>query len=513
MTSLPFSSLVTGAVLVTAWCCSGRLSAGELPPQPLREFRGVWITTVHNVDWPSRNGLPATEQQAELLRILDRCVDLRLNAVVLQVRSECDALYESDIEPWSPWLTGTMGKSPGYDPLAFALREAHLRGLELHAWFNPFRAVNSAHGRISKDHVSKTHASSTSRYGEKVWLDPALPFSRDRALRVIGDVLQRYDVDAIHLDDYFYPYPVKKGAEYRDFDDARSWSAYRQSGGKLPRADWRRRHVNDFVSSMHDLVRKTKPSCKFGISPFGIYRPGHPVQVKRSLDAYDQLYTDVRHWMHQGWLDYVAPQLYWETSDPQYGFAGLYQWWCQENVHNRHVWPGIAIYRIQTEGRTAYDPVKQVKICRAAPPSDSGPIPSGHLLFSVRNLMANHSNISGLLKSKVYTEPSLVPACPWLKESPEALPVPSPTLEPAPTSGQPWIVRWTSTDSDQAAIRWWLVQTRAGSTWKTHRPVPASQSQLELPARPDQVSVRAVGRSGILGIAGGAEPSTGPGRP
>jgi uncharacterized lipoprotein YddW (UPF0748 family) len=501
-------SQFTGALL--SWI--GSAAAAESPPEPAREFRGVWISTVHNVDWPSRTGLPEASQKAELVRILDRCVELRLNAIMLQVRSECDSLYESDLEPWSPWLTGTMGQSPGYDPLAFALEEAHARGLELHAWFNPFRAVNSAHGRISRDHVSKTHASATSRYGEKVWLDPALPFSRERALRVIEDVLRRYDIDAVHLDDYFYPYPVKVGSTYRDFDDARSWEAYRRDGGKLSRADWRRDHVNQFVSAVHALVRKTKPSCKFGISPFGIYRPGQPVQVRQSLDSYDQLYADVRLWMHQGWLDYVAPQLYWETSDPQYGFAGLCDWWCRENIRERHVWPGIAIYRIQTEGRTALDPVRQVNLCRAALAKEDAPAPTGHVLFSVQTLMDNPSNVAGLLRSKVYQDNALVPACDWLREASGELPAAgSPTWGPAPEGEGPWILRWKASPEDRAKVRWWLVQTRTGTTWRMLRPVPADASSLDLPSRPDQAVIRAVGRSGILGVPVRFEASTPPG--
>ncbi len=474
------------------------------PPEPMREFRGVWIATVHNVDWPSRSGLPADQQKAELIKILDRCVDLQLNAVVLQVRSECDALYESAIEPWSPWLTGTMGKSPGYDPLQFAIGEAHRRGIELHAWFNPFRAVNSKHGRISKNHVTKTHPAYTSAYGEKVWLDPAHPFVRERALQVIRDVLTRYDVDAIHLDDYFYPYPIKSGANYRDFNDWKSWTAYQKSGGKLSRADWRRGHINGFVKDLHILVRETKPSCKFGISPFGIYRPGYPVQVKTSLDSYNQIYTDVRHWLHEGWLDYIAPQLYWESSHPQYGFAGLHQWWKQENVQGRHVWPGIAIYRVKTEGRTALDPVEQVNICRAESDATNG---SGHLLFSVRDLLANHSNVSGLLKSKVYTETALVPESGWLGEDASALPLLSPTFVRKPDGSLR--AEWTASDTDRERVRFWLVQTGQGDTWTTLRPLPASETGLELPGTTERVSLRAVGRSGVLGATAFTEAPAG----
>jgi len=475
--------------LAAAWEASA-----QSPPDPKREFRGVWITTIHNVDWPSREDLPMEEQQQQLLKILDRCADLGLNAIVLQVRSECDALYPSDLEPWSPWLTGTMGKSPGYDPLQFAINAAHQRGLELHAWFNPFRAVNSAHGRICKTHITRSHPEYTSRYGDKVWLDPAIPTVRARALEVIKDVLKRYDIDAVHLDDYFYPYPIKVGDTYKDFDDSKTWAVYQKSGGTLLRADWRRGHVNDFVSKVHRLVREEKPSCKFGISPFGIYRPGQPAQVKASLDSYDQIYTDTRLWLREGWLDYVAPQLYWESSSTQYGFAGLYEWWGDENVHNRHVWPGIALYRIKTEGRTAYDSLKQVNIYRTG---SHQPASCGHVLFSMESLMANYSNVTALLKSKVYTESALVPASPWLGEDAAKLPQVAPVI--ANREKNALEINWQAPQRDAAKVRWWLIQTLTDTTWKTMRLVAGTDSKLRIPGKPQQIAIRAVGRSGVLG--------------
>jgi uncharacterized lipoprotein YddW (UPF0748 family) len=470
------------------------------PPEPRREFRGVWITTIHNVDWPTREGLPMEEQQQQLVKMLDRCAEIGLNAVILQVRSECDALYPSKSEPWSPWLTGTMGASPGYDPLQFAIDAAHQRGLELHAWFNPFRAINSDHGRICKSHVSRTHPEYTVRYGPKVWLDPAIPEVRTRALESVREVLRRYDIDAVHLDDYFYPYPIKVGGAYQDFNDEKSWTAYSRSGGDLSRADWRRSHVNAFVSQVHRLVRKESPSCEFGISPFGIYRPGQPAQVKSSLDSYDQLYADTRLWLREGWLDYIAPQLYWETSSKQYGFAGLYQWWNQENVQQRHVWPGIAVYRIKAEGRTAYDALKQVNLSK-----------TGHVLFSMESLMANYSSVTNLLKTKAYKEVALPPASPWLGNDAGKLPHASPQVTKREKDAIE--VTWENSRSTQDKVRWWLLQTLSGSTWKTLRPIPGDSASYRIPGTPDQLAIRAVGHTGMLGavhtIALSAAPASG----
>jgi len=483
-------------LLITLWLAAAPASApcATAPPEPRREFRGVWITTIHNLDWPSREGLDLEAQQRELLTLLDRCADLGLNAVVLQVRSESDALYPSKLEPWSPWLTGNMGESPGYDPLKFAIAAAHQRGLELHAWFNPFRAVNSDHGRICKSHISRTHPHYTVPYGPKLWLDPAIPEVRDRALESIREVLRGYDIDAVHLDDYFYPYPVKIKGSYQDFNDAKSWAAYQKSGGSLARADWRRSHINDFVNAVHRLVRTEHPACTFGISPPGIYRPGQPAQVNTSLDSYDQLYADTRLWLREGWLDYVSPQLYWETSNKQYGFAGLYQWWNEENIRHRHVWPGIAVYRIKTEGRSAYDSLKQVNLTRQDGSSSGG---SGHVLFSMESLMANHSSVATLLKNKAYTEVALPPASPWLGNATDKLPQASPLQ--AHSEEKAIVIRWENPRFNPSKVRWWLPQTRTGSAWKTLRPLPGTVSSMRIPGRPDQVAIRAVGRSGELG--------------
>src|SRR5262245_29382097 len=291
------------------------------PPAVQRELRGAWIASVKNIDWPSKPGLSAAQQQTELVALLDRCAQLHLNAVFFQVRPACDALYESTLEPWSECLTGTMGRSPGYDPLAFAVREARRRGLELHAWFNPFRARRpGATGAVARDHISKTRPSLVKSYGTSLWLDPAEREVQDHSLRVVLDVVKRYDVDGVHFDDYFYPYEEKdRQGRPLPFPDDSSWKRYLARGGQLARNDWRRDNVNTFVRQLQGSVRAQKTWVKFGISPFGIWRPGYPPSVK-GLDAYDTLYADARRWLVEGWVDYLAPQLYWPTDAPEQSF-------------------------------------------------------------------------------------------------------------------------------------------------------------------------------------------------
>jgi uncharacterized lipoprotein YddW (UPF0748 family) len=281
-------------------------------PPVLREFRGVWVATVGNMDWPSKRTLSTAEQQQELRTLFDRAEALKLNAVIFQVRPAADALYASSLEPWSEFLTGTQGKRPQpfWDPLAFAIAEAHARGIELHAWFNPYRA-GFVRGKspAASSHIRRTSPTLVKKYGSYLWMDPGEAAVRARTVKVIVDVVKRYDVDGIHLDDYFYPYPESdRRGRVLPFPDATSYAKYRKTGGKLDRADWRRENVNTLVRQLHDTVHATKPWVRFGISPFGIWRPGYPQQI-RGFDAYEKLYADARKWLREGWVDYFTPQL------------------------------------------------------------------------------------------------------------------------------------------------------------------------------------------------------------
>ena len=314
-----------------------------IPPQPVREFRGAWVATVGNIDWPSEKGLSSGQQQAELLAILDRAVQLKLNAVIFQVRPACDAMYASKIEPWSEYLTGTMGRAPQpyYDPLAFAIAEAHKRGLELHAWFNPYRArVLGTGSPTSPDHISKRRPQLVRQYGKFLWLDPGEKQVQDYSLSVIMDVVKRYDVDGIHFDDYFYPYKEKDAAgKEMDFPDDASWRRF-GAGGKLSRDDWRRENVNRFIERVYTSIKSSKPWVKFGVSPFGIWRPGYPAQVK-GFDSYAELYADSRKWLANGWVDYFAPQLYWSIDSPEQSFPALLRWWAVQNTRGRLLVAGM----------------------------------------------------------------------------------------------------------------------------------------------------------------------------
>ncbi len=389
------------------------LPSDSAPPPLPREFRGVWVATVANMDWPSRPGLPVAQQKDELLALLDRAAAVHLNAVIFQVRPAADALYASRYEPWSAVLTGTQGKAPSpfYDPLAFAVAEAHKRGLELHAWFNPYRArYRDDHRPAARSHVSRAMPRVVKRYGPYLWMDPGEPAVRDETIKVILDVVHRYDIDAVHLDDYFYPYPERdRRGRVIDFPDGPSWTRYVRGGGKLDRDDWRRQNVDLLVESLYREIKKAKPWVRFGISPFGIWRPGSPPAVT-GFDSYGSLYADSRKWLAEGWLDYLTPQLYWRTAAPAQSYPQLLAWWAGQNAHGRHLWPGNADYKVTNSGERwrSSEIVGQIDLTRDQPGSD------GNVHFNASALAASWDGLSGHLSDGPYAAPALPPASPWL---------------------------------------------------------------------------------------------------
>jgi uncharacterized lipoprotein YddW (UPF0748 family) len=385
------------------------LTAAE--PTPLvREFRGVWVATVANIDWPSKRGLPAAKQKAELIAILDQAVELKLNAIVFQVRPMADALYESKLEPWSEYLTGKLGESPGYDPLVFAIQEAHARGLELHAWFNPYRARHpSAQSPAPPNHITRRRPDLAKPYGTHSWMNPTHPEVQEHSLAVILDVVKRYDVDGIHIDDYFYPYKEKDSAgQVIPFPDDDTWEKYQKTGGRLNRDDWRRDAVNTFVRRMYEQTKATKPWVKVGISPFGIWRPGNPPGIA-GLDQYAELYADAKLWFNQGWVDYLTPQLYWPIAREKQSFPKLLDWWARENSKGRHLWPGLYTSKASDDknGWSAKEIANQIELTRKQQGA------SGAIHFSMKALMQNSAGIADQLKQS-YAEPALVPETPWL---------------------------------------------------------------------------------------------------
>lgn len=451
-------------ILTSAYLSAQTVSnQNDTPPAVPQEFRAAWIAAVYHIDWPSKQGLSQAEQKKEALAILDKLYSLKMNAAILQVRPHADALYESKHEPWSPWLTGTMGKSPGYDPLAFWIKEGHARGIEIHAWFNPFRALSNKDHSVSKDHISQTKPHIIRTYGTMLWADPSHPDTRTQAMTAILDVLRRYDIDGIHLDDYFYPYPSGK----LSFDD-----------GKTPAE--RRAIVDAFIQNLYLSVKKEKPWVRVGISPFGIWRPGIPEGIEAGVDSYEHLAGDSRKWLKNGWLDYLAPQLYWRIEPKKQSYTALLEWWNKQGT--RPVWPGIATTRIQSKedpGRPATEIINQIELSRTI-----GTHKNGHIHWSVRGLINNQGGICEEL-SKIYTHPAAVPAMPWLSQTKPASPAATATSQKNQT-----IVRWKSGDFSKIAI-----QTRQGAHWHTTAIAPANLESITIQTT-DLIAVSALDRYG-----------------
>lgn len=447
------------ALLGLAACSKPVIAPLPDPPAPMnREFRAAWIATVDNIDWPSRPGLPTERAQHDLLVILDRAKSLGLNAVVLQVRPQADAFYFSEIEPWSEYLTGQQGRKPNpyWDPLAFAIEEAHKRGLELHAWFNPYRAWHpAAKGTKAANYIGNTAPEIVKTYGTYEWMDPAEPAVQERSLKVMLDVVKRYDLDGVHIDDYFYPYKVRdaKGQNV-DFPDSRSWSRYKASPQNLlSRGDWRRKHVDDFIERLYKAIKDEKIWVKFGISPFGIYRPGVPDGIKAGVDQYADLYADARKWLREGWVDYYTPQLYWPVNQTPQAYPVLLKWWVGENVKERHIWPGNYTGRTDPGNGNwkSQEVVDQIEHTRKA---GAG----GNVHFSMKSLMRNWNGISDALKSGPYATPALVPASPWLdKDAPEA-----PVAEAASRDSVSW-------KPGGEVVRFYAVHGFVNGSWKLMR--------------------------------------------
>lgn len=485
------------------------------PPAP-REFRAAWLATVSNIDWPSKPGLPVDSQKAELRNLLDIAQRLRLNAVIFQVRPAADAMYASKLEPWSYFLTGAMGRAPKpyYDPLAFAIDEAHKRGLELHAWFNPYRArhPDDKTPRAAASHISRKSPALTKKYGPYLWMDPGEAAVRRQTINVVLDVVKRYDIDGVHLDDYFYPYPVlDRRRREVPFPDARSWNAYKARGGKLSRDDWRRKNVDDLIEALYTSVKRAKPWVKFGISPFGIWRPGHP-QVVRGFDPYVKLFADSRRWLNEGWLDYWTPQLYWRVSAPNQPYGDLLAWWASQNTKERHLWPGNYTGRASADGRVTW-PVGEIFEQITATRDQLGAT-SGNVHFPITAFRSNRDSLVERLMAGPYAEPALVPASPWLTVGLPSAPVAEAavteegvtlTIVKAPPVGSTAAPRRAAAASKLPPMssdpRWWLVRARYADGWRS-RIVDSRQKAVHLAidpigGAPEYITVSTIDRVGI----------------
>lgn len=447
------------------------ISDARVPEQELvtvsheRELRGGWVATVSRIDWPSSDDPVA--QRAELSHILDGAVAAGLNAVFLQVRPAADALYPSELEPWSVYLTGTQGEDPGYDPLQYAIEECQERGLELHAWLNPYRARASA-GALAPNHVSNRMPEAVVSYGRFEWLDPGHPRALEHTLSVIRDLVARYDIDGVHFDDYFYPYP-EAGLS---FDDDATFAAH---GGSMSRDDWRRDNVNGLVRRVGEVVAEERSDVRFGISPFGIYRPGMPEGVV-GLDQYAALYADPPTWMRQGWLDYLAPQLYWPTTSTGQSYDRLLDFWAElASATDRTLLIGASAARRfgLDEYRAEIDAMRGARDRNAL----------GTIFWSISPLVRNEDGIRDMLRGEYFGAPAATPALVDAEgPDPDA---PSFSLDGG---------RVTMT-SPPEALRFWAVYEERGSAFELHRLVPAGVAEFSLAA--GRWAISAIDRSGL----------------
>lgn len=384
------------------------ISATLTAQQP--EFRAAWIATVDNIDWPTKGNYNSDDQKAEFIRIVDMHKRNGLNALVVQIRPATDAFYPSPYEPWSEWLTGKQGRppSPYYDPLQFMIEETHKRGMEFHAWFNPYRAVfNVNKSSVAPSHVTKLHPEWFLTYGDKKYFDPGNPEAQKFVTRIVQDVVERYEVDAIHFDDYFYPYRIA-GKEFPDY------SSYKKYGNGLSKDDWRRSNVDSIIVFLSRIIKQVNPKCKFGISPFGVWRNADQdpkgSQTKAGQTNYDDLYADILLWLKNGWIDYVAPQLYWEFEHKAAPFQPLLDWW-SENTYGRHCYIGLGMYRAGTNAawKDKTQLPRQIEALRNTPNIQ------GMIFFSSKTFESNPNGWSDTLRYNYFKEAVGIPEMEWMK--------------------------------------------------------------------------------------------------
>lgn len=388
--------------------------------QPKYEFRAAWIATVNNIDWPSKKGLPVLIQKLEFIQMLDKLQSIGMNAVVVQIRPATDAFYPSSFEPWSEFLNGIQGLAPYpyYDPLQFMIEETHKRNMEFHAWLNPYRAVFDINSSsISSNHVTRVHKDWFLTYGNKKYFNPGLPQVMAYVNNIVKDILTRYDVDAIHMDDYFYPYRIAG----REFPDQ---STYIKYGHGLSKDDWRRSNCDSIIKMIHETVIDTRPMVKFGVSPFGVWRnidkDPEGSATKAGQTNYDDLYADILLWLKEGWIDYVAPQLYWEIGHKLCDYNTLLDWWGKHS-YGKHVYIGHGIYRVYERPTQPWlnpdELPNEIKELR-----DNENI-QGSIYFSATNILQNPNGWADSLRNNYYKFPALIPPMPWIDNISPGTPV------------------------------------------------------------------------------------------
>lgn len=378
--------------------------------QPNAEFRGVWIATVSNIDWPPKPGLDPDSQRASFSRLLDYHAANGINAVVVQIRPSSDAFYPSNLEPWSQWLTGKQGLAPEpfYDPLAFMIEAAHSRGMAFHAWVNPYRAqFYRDPASVSSNHITRMHPEWFISYGDKKYFDPGNPRAQDYVIAVVKEIVTQYPVDAIHFDDYFYPYQIP-GQEFADYN------SYRLYGKGMSKADWRRSNIDSIICKVNRVIKQCKPGCQFGISPFGVWRtsdrdPENGSNTRGGVSNYDDLYANILLWLKNGWIDYVAPQLYWELENKRNPFETLVDWW-NEHSCGRHCYIGLAPYRAGSNmaWRDRTQIPRQIEVVRERENIQ------GMIFYSSNSLEKNLNGWADSLRDEYFSEPAKIPVMDWL---------------------------------------------------------------------------------------------------
>lgn len=359
------------------------------------ELRGVWISTVYNLDWPSQASYGKSVQQMEEFReLLDELQELGMNAVFVQVRPAADALYPSQLVPWSKYLTGTQGLAPDYDPLSFMIEETHKRNMEFHAWFNPFRAaVDTNTEQLASSHIVKQQPDWIVNAGGKLYINPGIPQARRHIIDAIMEVVNHYNIDGVHLDDYFYP-------SNTEFADDQTFLTYNPDQ-IASKADWRRSNINAFVRDLGQAIDSAKPQVRFGISPFGVWRNQSTDKTgsdtKASLTAYDSMYADVRTWIKEGWIDYINPQLYWSLSFPAARYDKLVDWWVQEvKGTGVDLYIGHSPYKLGTKEagwQSAQEIINQLEYNKRYSEI------KGDIFFSAKDLRRNPLGIKEALRS------------------------------------------------------------------------------------------------------------------
>ena len=412
---------------------------------PKRELRAAWIATVANIDWPTKQGLPAIEQQQQFVQRLDKLKQLGCNAVIVQVRPCCDACYPSTFEPWSRYLTGRQGEAPFpyYDPLLFMIEEVHKRNMEFHAWFNPFRALMDC--RVNPNppkHVTRSHTNWIINYGGKSYLDPGVPEAREYVINIIKDVVERYDIDAVHLDDYFYPYRIGK----TPFGDAKSYAKY---GNGENKDNWRRNNVNLFISQLHSTIKQLKPYVKIGISPFGVWRninrdPAEGSETTAGQTCYDDLYADVLLWLKRGWVDYLMPQLYWEHGNRAASFTVLLDWW-NKHSYKKQIYYGLGVYHLSEHNNhySVNELLWQIKDIRKSS------INSGYSFYSAVSFDKIGPALSDSLQQNYVQFIAIPPAMKWIDSIPPTAPILKST-----TDNKKNILKWTLDNPQSEPIKY-----------------------------------------------------------